>query len=61
MEQEIYSCRIGTDYPAPIIDDVKESYKRASKILWSKKGSGEVKRENQRIIEKHVKNRRQRS
>jgi deoxyribodipyrimidine photo-lyase len=61
MEQEMYSCRIGTDYPAPIIDDVKESYKRASKILWSKKGSGEVKRENQRIIEKHVKNRRQRS
>jgi deoxyribodipyrimidine photo-lyase len=61
MEQEMYSCKIGVDYPAPIIDDVKESYKRASKILWSKKGSGEVKRENQRIIKKHVKNRRQRS
>ena len=61
MEQEMYGCRIGIDYPFPIIDDVKESYKRASKILWSKKGSGEVKRENQRIIKKHVKNRRSRS
>jgi len=61
MEQELYGCRIGTDYPAPIIDDVKESYKRASKILWSKKGIGDVKRENKRIIKKHVKNRRSRS
>ena len=61
MEQEMYGCRIGIDYPFPIIDDVKESYKRASKILWSKKGTGEVKRENQRIINKHVKNRRSRS
>lgn len=61
MEQEMYGCITGTDYPAPIIDDVKESYKRASKILWSKKGSGEVKRENQRIIKQHVKNRGSRS
>lgn len=61
MEQEMYGCRIGDDYPAPIIDDVKESYKRASKVLWSKKSSSGVKRENQRIIKKHVKNGRSRS
>jgi len=60
MEQEMYGCKIGGDYPAPIIEDVKESYKRASKILWGKKGNGEVKRENKRIIKKHLKNRGQR-
>ena len=58
MEQKMYGCEIGSDYPAPIIDDVKESYKHASKILWSKKGSKEVKRENPAILKKHVKNRR---
>jgi deoxyribodipyrimidine photo-lyase len=58
MEQQMYGCEIGTDYPAPIINDIKESYKRASKILWSKKGSKEVKRENPAILKKHVKNRR---
>ncbi|NBC26005.1 MAG: deoxyribodipyrimidine photolyase [Bacteroidetes bacterium] len=58
MEQQMYGCRIGTDYPAPIIEDVKESYKHASKILWSKKGSNKVKEENKGILRKHVKNRR---
>jgi deoxyribodipyrimidine photo-lyase len=61
MEQKMYECTIGVDYPAPVIDDIKKSYKHASKILWSKKGSAEVKRENKRIIKKHVKNRRQKS
>ena len=58
MEQQMYGCEIGRDYPEPIISDIKESYKRASKILWSKKGSKEVKRENPAILKKHVKNRR---
>ena len=58
MEQQMYGCKIGRDYPEPIISDIKESYKRASKILWSKKGSKEVKRENPAILKKHVKNRR---
>jgi deoxyribodipyrimidine photo-lyase len=58
MEQELYNCRIGLDYPKPIIDDVKETYKSASSTLWSKKGSKEVKKENEWILKKHVKNRR---
>jgi len=58
MEQQMYNCEIGKQYPKPIISDIKESYKRASKILWSKKGSKEVKRENPGILKKHVKNRR---
>jgi len=57
MEQQMASCVIGEDYPAPIIPDVKASYKRASSILWSKKGSIEVKEENKRILKKHVKKR----
>lgn len=58
MEQEMYECKIGVDYPEPIISDIKESYKHASSILWSKKGSKEVKNENRWILKKHVKNRR---
>jgi deoxyribodipyrimidine photo-lyase len=58
MEQEMYLCKIGRDYPKPIISDVKESYKHASSILWGKKGSKKVKNENQWILKKHVKNRR---
>lgn len=57
MEQEMYGCIMGQNYPYPIISDLKESYKRASSILWTKKGSKEVKEENQRILKKHVKNR----
>jgi deoxyribodipyrimidine photo-lyase len=58
MEQEMYQCRIGINYPKPIISDIKESYKHASSILWGKKGSKEVKNENRWILKKHVKNRR---
>jgi len=58
MEQEMYLCKIGRDYPKPIISDIKESYKHASSILWSKKGSKKVKNENRWILKKHVKNRR---
>lgn len=58
MEQEMYNCRIGIDYPEPIISDIKASYRHASKRLWSKKGSRAVKQENRRILKKHVKKRR---
>jgi len=57
MEQQMADCVIGKDYPSPIIPDIKASYKRASNILWSKKGSSEVKQENKRILKKHVKKR----
>lgn len=57
MEQAMYNCKIGEDYPKPIINDIKQSYKNASSILWAKKGSTEVKKENQWILDKHVKRR----
>lgn len=55
MEQSMYNCRIGMDYPDPVIPDIKESYKHASSVLWARKASREVKDENQRILKKHVK------
>ena len=57
MEQDLYKCRIGQDYLEPVISDIKKSYRHASSILWSKKGSHEVREENRRILQKHVKRR----
>ncbi|MDX1587123.1 MAG: FAD-binding domain-containing protein, partial [Balneolaceae bacterium] len=61
MEQSMYHCRIGEDYPEPIIGDIKKSYNRASEQLWNKKKEQEVKQENTRILKKHVKKRRTRN
>lgn len=56
MEQEMYECRIGKDYPAPIIKNLKETHRRASDILWRKRKEKKVMQENKRILKKHVKN-----
>ncbi|MFN1834688.1 deoxyribodipyrimidine photo-lyase/cryptochrome family protein [Balneola sp. MJW-20] len=55
MEQEMYDCRIGKDYPEPVIRDIKESYKKASKELWSYRSKEKVKEEAQRIKKVHIK------
>jgi deoxyribodipyrimidine photo-lyase len=34
IEQELYSCRIGTDYPFPIVD-LEKTRKHASEIMWN--------------------------
>ena len=57
MEQEMFGCKIGRDYPLRLVDH-KKTYKRANKILWSKKSESLVKKENRRIKKKHVKPRR---
>jgi deoxyribodipyrimidine photo-lyase len=56
MEQKMYSCVIGEDYPEPVIKNLKESYNRAQQILWNKKKEKKVQQENRRILKKHVKN-----
>jgi len=33
IEQQIYNCEIGNDYPAPIVD-IEETRKHASDIVW---------------------------
>jgi deoxyribodipyrimidine photo-lyase len=53
IEQEMYGCVIGSDYPAPIVD-VEETRKHASEIVWSFGKKDEVKVEGKRILKKHV-------
>jgi deoxyribodipyrimidine photo-lyase len=53
IEQEMYGCIIGKDYPLPIVD-VEETRKRASEIVWSFRKKDEVKVEGKRILKKHV-------
>jgi deoxyribodipyrimidine photo-lyase len=55
IEQEMYHCIIGKDYPAPIVD-VEESRKRASEVVWKYRKNEEVKSEGKRILAKHVNN-----
>ncbi len=53
IEQELYQCIIGKDYPAPIVD-VESSRKKASDIVWSFRKHPAVKEEGKRILAKHV-------
>ena len=53
MEQALYSVKIGTDYPFPIVD-IEESRKTASDIVWHYRKTDKVKSEGKRILEKHV-------
>ena len=59
IEQEFYNCRIGIDYPAPIVD-LEESRKKASDIVYQFRKDAYVKVEGQRILKKHVSNKRSR-
>lgn len=53
IEQELYECIIGKDYPAPIVD-IEETQKLASDRVWAYRKTLEVKQEGQRILKKHV-------
>lgn len=53
MEQEMYHCRIGNDYPAPIVD-LEDSRKKASEIMWNFRSKKETQYENERILHKHI-------
>ena len=55
MEQQFYNCKIGIDYPSPIVN-IEETRKYASDIVWSFRKKDEVKEEGKRILEKHVTN-----
>jgi len=54
IEQELYQCKIGTDYPAPIID-LKTSAAYAREHLWGTKKSKEVQKNNEKILAVHTK------
>ncbi len=55
MEQQLYACEIGVDYPAPIVD-IEKSRKYASDIVWNYRKVDAVKLEGKRILKKHVNN-----
>lgn len=53
IEQQFYNCKIGEDYPKPIVN-IDETRKYASEIVWSFRKKDEVKLEGKRIVKKHV-------
>ena len=53
MEQELYHCKIGEDYPQPLVG-IEESRKYASEIIWGLRKNTTVKKEGKRILKKHV-------
>ena len=53
IDQETYECKIGKDYPKPIVD-ISETYKYAASKLWSIKSDPKVKEESSRILQKHT-------
>jgi deoxyribodipyrimidine photo-lyase len=55
IEQQLYACEIGNDYPFPIVD-VEETRKKANEIVWSFREKEEVKLEGKRILARHVNN-----
>ena len=57
FEQEIYNCRIGEDYPEPIVD-IEATRKYASDIIWGMRKQSYTKEEGKRILQKHVNQRR---
>ena len=55
IEQQLYDCEIGKDYPLPIVD-IDETRKKASEIVWNYRKQDAVKAEGKRILQKHVSN-----
>lgn len=55
MEQQFYNCKIGENYPAPIVN-IEATRKYASHIVWSFRKKEEVTAEGKRILQKHVTN-----
>jgi deoxyribodipyrimidine photo-lyase len=53
IEQQLYNCKIGIDYPFPIVD-IEQTRKNASEIVWNVRKNYLVKKEGKRIIKKHV-------
>lgn len=53
IEQEMFQCNIGKDYPAPIVD-LEASRKHASDLIWSFRKKPAVKTEGMRILKKHT-------
>jgi deoxyribodipyrimidine photo-lyase len=53
MEQQLYQCQLGEDYPSPMVD-INETGKIARDLLWGFRNRFTTKKEGQRILAKHV-------
>ncbi len=53
IDQETFNCKIGEDYPEPIVD-ISSTYKHAASQLWAMKNDPKVKLESKRILLKHT-------
>ena len=53
IDQKTYECKIGKNYPNPIVD-ISETYKYAASKLWSIRSDPKVKEESSRILKKHT-------
>lgn len=53
LEQELYKCIIGKDYPAPIVD-LEATRREASEIMWGFRKNNFLQEENKRIINRHT-------
>ncbi len=55
MDQQLYACEIGKEYPFPIVD-IEETRKYARDKVWQYRKTDAVKEDAQRILKKHVSN-----
>ena len=53
IEQKLFNCEIGKDYPKPIVD-IFITRKFAIEKLWGLRKIKMVKDEKKRILEKHI-------
>ena len=53
IEQQLYGCEIGKDYPFPIVD-VEKTRKMASDIMWGFRKTKVVKLEAEKLLDKLV-------
>ena len=53
-EQELYNCKIGVDYPQPIVN-LQDTARYARIHLWGTKKTKKVMENNEKILDKHVK------
>jgi deoxyribodipyrimidine photo-lyase len=53
IDQELFKCKIGEDYPFPIVD-LEATRKYASDTIWAIRKNSEVRKEGKRILSKHV-------
>ncbi len=55
IEQHLYKCEIGKEYPSPIVD-IESTRKYASEMVWSFRKKDTVKEEGNRILKKDIVN-----